>query len=192
MIVMFDSVTVGEIPKGAQAVAGYVGGHWPTFAELDRLFPHAHRLSVAVSASEDADCLDIENGDAVAGQAPSWWERQHKRGVWRPCLYVELSNAASVVEHLTAAGIQRREYRLWVAHYTDSPHLEPGSDATQWTQQAFGRNLDESLCAPDFFPSSVPAPSPAAPRRHAAEVELDPASGEWRIAPLPFNAATLR
>jgi hypothetical protein len=30
-LTMFDSVTVSQIPAKAEAVAGYVGGHWPTF-----------------------------------------------------------------------------------------------------------------------------------------------------------------
>jgi hypothetical protein len=60
---------------------------------------------------------------------------------------------------LGSAGIKRPEYRAWVAHYTNVAHLEPGSNATQWTDKALARNLDESLCDPNFF-VDPPAPKP--------------------------------
>jgi hypothetical protein len=60
--------SASAIPKTAEAVAGYVGGHWPTYNQLVKDFPHAHKLSIAVFASEDADCLDIEKGDATPDQ----------------------------------------------------------------------------------------------------------------------------
>jgi hypothetical protein len=151
MFVMYDSVTVDEIPVSAPAVAGYVGGSWPTFHELVPRFPHAHRLSIAVNSGEDADCLDIEKGDATPAEAPAWFHRQRARGVYRPCFYASLSVMPEVIAALANAGIQRHEYRLWVAHYTYVPHIEPGYDACQWTDRALGRNLDESLCVDDFF-----------------------------------------
>jgi hypothetical protein len=151
VFVMYDSITVGDIPASAPAVAGYAGGAWPTFHELAGRFPRAHRLSIAVNSGEDADCLDIENGDATPAEAPGWFHRQKARGVDRPCFYASLSVMPAVVAALGRAGIQRHEYRLWAAHYTYVPHIEPGYDACQWTDRALGRNLDESLCVDDFF-----------------------------------------
>jgi hypothetical protein len=65
-IQMFDSVDVATVPNNPQAVAGYVGGHWPTYNSLVQKFPKSHHLSIAVNSGEDAECLDIENGDATA------------------------------------------------------------------------------------------------------------------------------
>ncbi len=150
-ITMYDSVDISQIPFGAPAVAGYVGGSWPTYNELRARFPHAHVLSIAVNAGEDAECLDIENGDATPGDAVGWFHRQKARGVKRPCFYAGIFVIGTVIQLLKQAGINRSEYRVWTPHYTYVAHIEPGSDATQWTDKALGRNLDQSLCRPDFF-----------------------------------------
>ena len=166
MLTMYDSVSVGQIPADAQAVAGYVGGNWPTYSSLERLHPDAHKLSIAVNAGEDADCLDVETGDATPADAPAWVRRQLARGVWRPCLYANASTMPAVVHALAQGGIARREIRLWVASYTGYPHIPNGYDACQWTNTALGRNLDASLCSDTFFaPTNKPPHRPARRRR---------------------------
>jgi hypothetical protein len=152
-------VTVSQIPADAEAVAGYTSGLFPTWSLLVQAFPNAKRLSIAVNAEQDADCLDIENGDARPDQAAAWHARQRARGVLRPCLYADTSTMPAVVSALTAAGIGRNSYRLWTAHFTDVPHIEAGSDATQWTDHALGRNLDSSLCVPSFFDEAPVKPT---------------------------------
>jgi hypothetical protein len=158
MWVMYDSIEPGQIPAHASAVAGYVGGKWPDYAQEVKRWPHAQHLSIAVNASEDADCLDVETGDAKPGEAPAWFFRQRKREVHRPCFYANLSTMGSVIVALNKAGIHRDDYRLWTAHYTYHPHicgpsegLTTHADATQWDDKALGRNLDESLCSDTFF-----------------------------------------
>jgi hypothetical protein len=150
-VAMYDAVDVSQIPANAEAVAGYVGGSWPTFAELASRFRHAHRFSIAVNAGEDAACLDIENGDATPDQAPAWAKRQLARGQHRPCLYASASQMPAVWAAIARAGIHRQEVRLWVADWTYQPHIPAGYDACQWTDKALGRNLDESLCTAGFF-----------------------------------------
>jgi hypothetical protein len=157
---MFDSVTISMIPGDAAAVAGYVNGHWPTFAELAKSHPHAKRLSVAISADADAECLDVERGDATPDQVPAWISRQLRRGVTRPVVYCAVSTVKQLLDDLGAAGIKRSSIRLWTAHYTGNAHrctqscgfgMPTTADATQWTSGALERNLDQSLCAPDFL-----------------------------------------
>lgn len=169
-LAMFDSVDVSQIPADAVAAAGYTSGDWPTFPELAARCPHAELLSIAVNAGEDAECLDVETGDATAADIPDWQERQRGKGVTRPCIYADASTMeADVLPVLSSAKISRGSVRLWSAHYTNAAHIcGPDSckavsiamDGTQWTDQALGRNLDESLLAADFF--AVPAP-PAKP-----------------------------
>lgn len=163
---MYDAVTVSEIPADAQAVAGYTSGNFPTWPELLKRFPHAHRLSIAINAGHDADCLDVEPGDATPADAAVWVKRQQARGVARPVLYASVSTMPTVLRELAAAGIHREHVRLWTAHYTGRAHLcSPAcgfgfletADATQWTDKALGRNLDESLCADTFFATAHPA-----------------------------------
>lgn len=157
---MYDSVDVAEIPPHAAAVAGYVGGHWPTFEKLVVAFPFARRLSIAVTSHEDAECLDVERGDASPEDAPAWVERQRERGVERPAVYSSVSATPSVLAALAKAGIERKSVRVWTAHYTREAHrctrsCEPAfrwvADATQYDDHALGRNLDASLCAAGFL-----------------------------------------
>lgn len=150
-ITMYDDVNISLIPSNAEAVAGYVGGLFPTFASLVIRFPHAKHLSIAVNASEDADCLDVENGDAKPEDVAVWVRRQQKRGVQRPCIYASLSTMPSILARLKAAGITRAEVRLWVAWYVGHPVLPAGFDACQYEDVALGRSLDASLCLPSFF-----------------------------------------
>lgn len=163
-ITMYDSIVISEIPAGAAAVAGYVGGHWPTFPKLAAAFPHAHRLSIAVRAGQDAETLDVEAGDAVNADAPTWVRRQIARGVKKPVVYTSVSNAAALLATLQSAGISRDQVRLWTAHYTFVPHRCTSkcgfgftgiADATQYTDHALGRNLDASLVSGSFFAEDV-------------------------------------
>lgn len=165
-ITMFDATNVSQIPSNAVAVAGYVNGHWPTFDQLHTSFPHSHRLSIAVSVAADAECLDVEQGDATPDQAPAWVKRQIANGVKRPVVYTSVSQAARVMSALERAGIPRSQFRLWTAHYTFKPHrctkkcgfgMTGTADATQYTDRALGRTLDASLVSPTFFPPDAPA-----------------------------------
>lgn len=158
--VMYDDTNLALIPKDAPAVAGYVGGRWPTFAKLKGMFSKARRVSIAVSTDEDADVLDIENGDATNTQASAWIARQRKRGVKRPGLYTSVSNVGPLLGVLARSGIARSDVKLWTAHYTNVSHLcsprcytgmPTTADATQYTDHALGRSLDESQVAPSFF-----------------------------------------
>lgn len=183
---MFDSISVNQIPASAPAVAGYVGGTWPTYLRLLEVFPRAYHLSIAVNAGEDAECLDIEGGDAVPDQAPAWVRRQEARGVRRPVVYASVSSMQTVLAALQSNGIQPTAVRLWTAHYTGHPHvcsshscgygLSTGSDATQWTDRALNLNLDESLCNDSFFGPPPPPPDPHHYDRYA-------------VGPFPFRDA---
>ena len=157
---MFDSITLDAIPDAPEAVAGYVNGSWPTFAEVKRRWPHAKHLSIAVTSSANAECLDVEPGDATPADAPGWVKRQRERGVKRPVIYCSLSMVLPVLKALAAAGIERHEIRLWTAHYTGTAHrctpacglgMPTTADATQFTDHSHGANLDESLCSPEFL-----------------------------------------
>jgi hypothetical protein len=159
-IVMYDSVDVDAIPPDAVAVAGYTSGRWPTWVEIVQRFPRARRVSIAVNASHDADCLDIEKGDATPQEAPGWVKRQIARGVKRPKLYASVSQMPVVLAELRKAGLRRGQVLLWTAHYTGQEHICSSrcesdftevADATQWTSKALGRNLDQSLCNAAFF-----------------------------------------
>lgn len=146
---MFDSTNASNIPPGSVAVAGYADGAFANIGDMIRDFPRAKHLSIAVNSAVDASCLDIETGDAVPADAPGWVRRQHARGLKRPVVYANTSTIAEVVDALTNDGIKRSEYLVWTAHYTGVPHVEPGSDATQFMD--FQERYDVSLCEPWFL-----------------------------------------
>lgn len=150
LITMYDSVTVSTIPWGARAVAGYVGGRWPTYHELVKRYPHSHIISIAIDAEEHASCLDVETGDASPDDCARWFH--FVQGAIRvPKFYANRSTMPAVIANLRAHGIKREQYRLWIADPTDRPHIPPGYDACQYGWNALGRNLDVSLCHPSFF-----------------------------------------
>lgn len=160
-VTMYDSVTISEIPANAAAVAGYVGGQWPTYPTLEKKFPNALKVSIAINITETADVLDVETGDVTNADAPGWVKRQLLAGK-HPTVYTSLANAMALRGMLQKAGVASWRYNLWTAHYTNKPHrctskcgfgFTGTADATQYTSNALGRNLDASLCASSFFSS---------------------------------------
>ncbi len=157
-LTMYDAVDIDNIPAGAAAVAGYVGGSWPTYEPLVKRFPHAHHVSIAVNASEDAHVLDIEKGDATPDQAPEWVHRQHQRGLKRPGLYIQASNLQMLVDLLESHNVKRENIVLWSAHQNGTPHIcgpqcgmgiKVTADATQYVNTGA---VDKSLVMPSFWP----------------------------------------
>ena len=163
--IMYDSIFVSTVPPNPPAVAGYTAGFWPDYPALVAAFPHSKILSIAIAAGYDAECLDIESGDAVPSEAPAWVQRQKARGVTLPVLYTSASNVQGLVNLMASSGFPRASYRLWSAHYTYTPHvcgpghcIYPQADATQWTDTALGRNLDQSECLDTFWANPAPTP----------------------------------
>lgn len=152
---MQDSIDVNQFTN-PKAVAGYTSGFWPTYPTLEKIYPDLPKLSYAVTASHDADALDVEPGDATPGEAAAWVRRQKARGVKKPAVYASVSMMPAVMAALSGAGISRSEYRVITAHYNGIAHrctdtcgfgFHGEADATQYTDHGYGRNLDLNLCA---------------------------------------------
>ena len=113
-MIIYDSTNPQDIPTTAEAVAGYVDGiyAWPDSGWLR--FPNAAKISIAVSASSQADALDVETGDATPAQAPGWVKAQIARGI-KPWVYCNRSNRSAVEMACQSAGIQPTQMGLWVA-----------------------------------------------------------------------------
>jgi hypothetical protein len=161
---MFDSVTVGTVPSNPRVVAGYIAGNWPTYGPLVRAFPRAIHVPVAIQGDESITgvrmaCLDSEPGDAPAGAVGDWDRREIEHGV-KPCDYGSLSNMPAIEASIRAAGVKRSQVFLFDADWTDTRHLDAGYDATQWTDHALGRNLDESTVTYAFAGIALPHPLP--------------------------------
>ena len=154
---MFDTVTLATVPSNPRVLAGYTSGYWPTYAPLRQRYPHARVKSIAISRSHVAECLDIEPGDAVPSQAPGWYWAMKRAGIHKPCLYTSLSEWQEVFRYM--GGIPRSSYWAWDAHYDYFRHIDAGFDGTQWTDRAYGRNLDESTITLAFAGLTKPKPS---------------------------------
>lgn len=170
MITMLDSIDASILPAGDYAYAGYVNGRWQTYTSLKWRFPTSDILSITVTASANADCLDVETGDATTSQALSWVKRRLAAGAFRPCLYASVSTMQSFLPELTDTVGDLSRIRLWTAHYQAQhmcgPHscgqLAVEADGTQWTDQWEQKNIDASECQDDFF-RSAPKPTPPDP-----------------------------
>jgi hypothetical protein len=164
---MFDTAQNDQYPPGGGAAyAAYVDGgigDQPNYSHIVQAFPGAHHLSIALFAGHDADALDVEPAAAGPGDIPGWYARQRRRGIDRPCIYANVSTMETqIIPVIRAIPLIRTTIRLWTAHYGEGEHIcGPGmgtcgqlafdADGTQWTSNALGRNLDQSLLRPDFF-----------------------------------------
>jgi hypothetical protein len=171
-ITCFDSAYNDQFPHGADAYAAYVDGgigNQPNFAYIVSAFPHAQHLSIALFPEHNAEALDCEAGAAGTADIPGWHARQAARGIVRPVIYASAYTMdAGVLPVLSAAGIARASVRLWTAHYGMGEHicgpstckaLRIAADGTQWTSNALGRDLDQSLLLGDFFSTGSTVPT---------------------------------
>lgn len=157
----YDSVSVGNIPRRARAVAFYVDGLYANESAVKAQAPNARYTSIAVFTSGEADFLDIETGNATIAEAAGWFRKMKKlRPKRKPGFYIGASNAYALVNTLSVAGIKRHEYILWTAHYGAGKHFcGEGScpyahsagkvDSTQFTTN--NETLDESTCRPSYW-----------------------------------------
>ena len=127
--VMFDSVTPSNIPANATMVAGYTSGNWPTYPTLVKQFPKATVVSIAVNAMQNAQVLDVEQGDATPTDVPGWLFRQRARGI-TPVVYCSVAAWPAVQDACKTARIAPPLW--WSADWTGRAHLTPGAVATQW------------------------------------------------------------
>lgn len=136
---MQDAIYVSNLQTGMDAYAGYVAGSWPTYSQMVARFPNSKHLSISPFASVQADCLDIETGDATVSQAAGWLAGWKPANTPLPVLYTSAGNVQNLINTLSAAGHPRSSYFIWSAHYNNVSHIcgpgtcgYPQADATQW------------------------------------------------------------
>lgn len=169
MHVMFDSVDLTQIPKTAHAVAGYVGGAWPTDSHnaLRAKYPHAYVASIATARTQRASFADVEPGNLTVPEGVEWLLEGLDLKEDRPGLYAPFADMLEICAELDREHVLRSEYRLWLAtddgladavdillHRTHLGQRLPAGvsiGAVQYDWHCFGRDLDVSLCQPWFF-----------------------------------------
>jgi hypothetical protein len=135
--------------------------------------------------------LDVESGNATIAEVYDWLERQLKRGVYRPVIYISVSQVDALMLTMNANKFQRSQYRIWSAHYGAGEHIcgpstckltKTACDWTQFTNRAANSSLDESDLGSD-------APSFTAPKAAPAPVKAAPAPAPAKPAPAPAPTA---
>lgn len=204
---MLDDVNLTLLERyasEAHACAGYVNGGYANWNELVAKYPSG-KVLISIDTRNDpsagAQCLDIETGDAVVSDAPSWFRKTQRAGKkandlrYYPKLYTSEGNLVALVDAMTKAGVKRDAYMIWSAHYTNEPHIcgpkscgsKVQADATQWTDAYKGVSLDASLCYGYFF-AGPPKPSATAP---VAPAKPKPAPKPTRRVVAKDSKATL-
>ena len=144
---IYDSVNPQAIP-GDPVIATYADGPNPDPPSSVAAFSHV--LWIDIDASDpQANALDIEPGCATPSEAPGWVSARlsadpHTVAI----LYTMISEWPTVQADVSSlpSWMQSR-IRWWIADPTGSPHIVPGSQATQWY---WGQNYDISTALPGF------------------------------------------
>lgn len=115
---MYDSTVPEHIPPDSAYVAGYMDGAWPWMRTRPALFPKAKKLDIAVFASTQAKCLDVEKGNATPQQAPGWAKDQRALGEdpWVYCSRLSVYGWQAVQDAFNAQKVAHPWY--FVADYT--------------------------------------------------------------------------
>ena len=99
--------------------------------------------------NHNASVLDVEPGDATPSLAASWaWHRLKDRPTALARIYTMRSEWPAVQAAVAKLPAKMRSHvRYWIADPTGTPHIVPGSDATQWY---WGSSYDISSATPRF------------------------------------------
>jgi hypothetical protein len=144
---IYDSVVPSAIPAAQKSVATYATG--PFAARSSQVAGKSVMWIDTRGYDYKASVLDIEPGDATPSVAASWaWHRlkAHPHAIAR--LYTMISEWPAVKSAVASFPPQMRaRIHWWIANPTGTPHLVPGSQATQWY---WGSNFDITSAAPGF------------------------------------------
>lgn len=159
MTTIYDAVDVAAIPASAQIILAYIDGGYRTFNAVRARFPNALILTVTTNGLNSADICDVESGDAT----PAIAARGVAAGLYGT-VYSDTSTHGALVAAIRGA------WQWYAADPTGTPHLVPGSVATQWAWPGHGSpgNYDISVTngvypnapAPVTPPNPQPAPAP--------------------------------
>jgi hypothetical protein len=155
-----DSVTIGNDPSNVAVYAGYVAGDFINYDALVAAHPGKKFIAITPFAlsGPKADCLDIEPGDSVPANAPTFFHEWAPLNTNKPIFYASIDNMSDVINALTAAGIKRDQYYLWEAHYDGIDLIPTGYDAAQYKTGTFDGDVFSAYMWGPLTPPVVPAP----------------------------------
>jgi hypothetical protein len=145
---IYDSVTPSAIPAGQDIVAAYSDGPHPT--PSSEVTGRKSVLWISITGHDyDASVVDVEPGNASPAAAANWaWHRLSASPKAVARIYTMINEWPAVKSAVASFPAQMRSrIHWWIANPTGSPHLLPGSDATQWF---WGSHYDITTAAPGF------------------------------------------
>lgn len=157
---MYDSARVEGIPVDAKMVAGYVDGLYANVGTMQRRFPNAVVVRIAVSArTNDGHVLDVEQGDATPSEAVAWVTMRRNAG-FDPSVYCNASVWPAVRKAFTDANVRFPHW--WIAHWDGIAQVPTGTVAKQYKN---GSGYDTSVVVdnwPGVDGNNNPRPVPSA------------------------------
>jgi hypothetical protein len=144
---IYDSVLPSSIPWGHQ-IATYSDG--PFRVSPAAVASRGDVLWIDVNGSNtSANALDVEPGDATPAGAAAWVSAKLTQDPGsNAILYTSRSDWGQVINDVDALPAWMHSHvKYWIADPTGSPHILPGSSATQWY---WGPAYDISLAEPGF------------------------------------------
>lgn len=156
MPTMYDTTDPEAIPASAGTpdyTAGYVDGHWPTYAGMIARYPTAVPVAItAIPGSANAwwaHVCDCEDGDYTPSQAAAWAHARIGLG-FRPALYCSLALWSTVEAACARAGVLLGAVDWILAAYPGNGQtLYPGTVGHQWIDHG---PYDESVIVTGWTP----------------------------------------
>lgn len=146
---IYDSANPAGIPPGHAAVAVYATG---VYAAQPSQVAGRRVLWIDSQASDpSANVLDIENGDASPSNVPSWVTQHVAADKHAPAiLYSSVGMWPAVKAAVSSLPkYDQNHVKYWIAQPTGSPHIVPGSQATQYLW--VGNSYDKSWATSGFL-----------------------------------------
>jgi hypothetical protein len=144
---LYDSVTPSSLPSGAPA-AVYANGAYASSAS--QVAGHKSVLWIDTNGSDPkANVLDVEPGDATPYGAAQWVHAKLSADPASTAIvYTMMSDWQQVKDGVHALPVSmQRHVQYWIADPTGTPHIVPGSNATQWY---WGSSIDKSMANGNF------------------------------------------
>jgi hypothetical protein len=113
-------------------VAPYLDGTYRWSSRQIARFPLAAKVFITVFGDVTADVADVETGDMGPAEFAVWLRERIDMGRRYHACYSSRDTKPLVDQAVTAAGLSTHLYGWWAADPTGSPHLVPGSVATQY------------------------------------------------------------
>lgn len=161
-----DAAKIRAVWQPGDLVGFYVAGNSYIWTPQERaLFPPSALVSITLTAAAAADVLDVERGGANPADTRGWIAQAKAAGYYRPTVYCSRLTIPAVRQG-TGQYILGRDYDIWAADYTGTPHqvIAPGTPAATCaaTQYESTPDYDLTVVYDDGWPHrKLPGPTRA-------------------------------